>query len=480
MLRVVSLGLIASCSLSACAAQDAKAWRLDTDAIDRFIANYREQYRVPGIAVVVTNGSEIVYAKGHGHDSAGRPITATTQLPIASLSKSFTALAVMQLAEQGRLRLDDPVGRHLPDFALADPRGDRITIRQLLAHTSGMSDLTFPEKSVPTPDSLAAAVALLRQAPLAAEPGARRIYHNPNYWVAARLVEVVSGQEFSKYLEEQIFVPLQMPDTYAVASLVAAPQVENGYIRLFGRPLALPEPSWFLGGCAGVVTTAADMGRWLAFHNTGATQTGARLISDAGLNELHQGLGWNALVRDGQSLFTHSGFLFTFNARQFVLPDVAHGLGIAVMANAGMGLAPLDSDAVAQAVLAIAKQGQPSSAGPSGFFIDMILGALCVLVLLWGALSLRRSKRWAAARQDRASWRIIVSQLPYLTPIVLLALYPKIIGMIGGGRDLNWIQSLYLSLLLFALVAIGATTSAAVVLARGAALSHLSGKQAVR
>jgi CubicO group peptidase (beta-lactamase class C family) len=73
---------------------------------------------------------------------------------IASLSKSFTALAVMQLAEAGDLRLDDPVVRHLPEFAMADPRAEQITIRQLLGHSSGMSDTTYPEAGLPQPDSL--------------------------------------------------------------------------------------------------------------------------------------------------------------------------------------------------------------------------------------------------------------------------------------------------------------------------------------
>lgn len=401
--RYLVIWLVTNVSFSSgAAAQDANVWRLDADAIDRFVASYQNQYRVPGVALVVTSGSETIYAKGHGHDSTGRSISSTTPFPIASLSKAFTALAVMKLAEFDKINLDDPVCRHLHDFDLADPRGKQITIRQLLEHTSGMSDLTFPEKSVPTPESLDDAVAMLRAAALASEPGARRSYHNPNYWVAARLVEVVSGKEFERCLREEIFEPLEMHDTFAVHSLGATCDVANGYVRVFGYPISLPEPSWFLGGCAGIITTAEDMGRWLAFHNTGRTPSGDHLISAAGLGELHQGLGWNSYVRDGKATFTHNGILFTFNARQYVVPGVANGLGIAVMVNTGIGLAPLDSDAIAEAVMAIAEQRSAGSAGPSGFLVDVILSTLCLLIIFWGVYALKRSNRWANARHRRA------------------------------------------------------------------------------
>jgi len=132
-----------------------------------------------------------------------------------------------------------------------------------------------------------------------------------------------------------------MRDTSAVVSLDAASDVANGYVRLFGNPISLREPSWFLGGCCGIVTTAADMGRWLAFHSAGATECGDRLVSAAGLNALHEGLGWNLYVREDRTGFTHNGILFTFSARQYLLPNVANGLGIAVVANTGIGLSPV-------------------------------------------------------------------------------------------------------------------------------------------
>ena len=198
------------------------------------------------------------------------------------------------------------------------------------------------------------------------------------------------------------------------------------------------------------------------------------LVSAAGLNELHEGLGWDVYARDGRTGFTHNGILFTFSARQYLLPDVANGLGIAVMANTGIGLSPVDSDAIAQAVMAIAERRSARFDGPSGFLVDMLLVSLCLITLLLGALALRRSNGWANARRDRARWRIVATQLPCVMPVVLLVFYPDVVGMVAGGRDVNWIQSLYLSGLLLVFVAVWAMASATVIAARVAALRRVS------
>lgn len=451
-------------------AQEVDPWHPDVKAMDRLVETYRQQYRVPGLAVVVTNGNEVVYIRGLGHDSIGHPISTTTRFPIASLSKSFTALAVMQLSEQGKFKLDEPIHQHLPEFEIADPRGNQITIRQLLSHTSGMSDRTFPEKSIPLPDSLTDAVARLRLVKLVSAPGTKRHYHNPNYWVAARLVEVSSGLPFETYLRERIFSPLEMHHTFAVDSLSMDSGIANGHIRFFGYPISRPEPSWFLGGAAGVITTAEDMGRWLTFQNTQVAPRGDRLISAAGFDELHQGLGWSVDVREGQRNLTHNGILFTFTARQYLLPNEADRLGVAVMANTGIGLAPNDSDAIAHALVEIVQRQSLSWSGPSGILVGAGVGLLSLLIVLLGLFAWRRAENWASVRRGRAGWRTIVTQIPGLVPWVLLVFYPRWIKSLSGGRDLNWIQSLYVSSPLFALVATWALVITAVIAARVVAL----------
>src|SRR4051812_23713549 len=194
------------------------------DDIDGYVRAYLDHTGLPGAAVAVTRGGDVVRVAGYGHDASGAPFTASTRLPIASLSKSMTAFAVLQLVETGRIELDAPVPRYLPEFRLADPRGARITVRMLLDQTSGMADSAFPDLKLPQPHTLAEAVGRLREAGLASEPGAEFHYHNPNYEVAARIVEVVAGQPFAEYLRTRLFAPLGM----AASTTVDAPPAGTG------------------------------------------------------------------------------------------------------------------------------------------------------------------------------------------------------------------------------------------------------------
>ncbi|MEV8630944.1 serine hydrolase domain-containing protein [Streptosporangium sp. NPDC051023] len=100
---------------------------LDAAAVDHYVNGYLERTGLPGAVVAVTRGGEVIRAAGYGHDAEGRPLTAETRMPIASLSKSFTALAVMRLVEAGTVNLDTPVRRYLPEFEAGSPTGVRAS-----------------------------------------------------------------------------------------------------------------------------------------------------------------------------------------------------------------------------------------------------------------------------------------------------------------------------------------------------------------
>src|SRR3954454_10256418 len=119
-------------------------------------------------------------ARGYGHDSTVASVTGDSLFRIASLSKAFTALAVMQLVDAGLLHLDDPVQQHLPEFQMEDPRAEQITVRELLDHTSGITDAVVPELSRPQPSTPKEATTSLRSARLASTPGTAWSYANPN------------------------------------------------------------------------------------------------------------------------------------------------------------------------------------------------------------------------------------------------------------------------------------------------------------
>ncbi len=116
----------------------------DPVAVDRFITAQMARHRIPGIALAITQGDRVVHVRGYGTTHDGKPVTGQTPFRIASLSKAFTAMAVLRLVEGGRISLDTPIKQYLPSFELATPSATaKITVRQLLNHTSGLADTGF-------------------------------------------------------------------------------------------------------------------------------------------------------------------------------------------------------------------------------------------------------------------------------------------------------------------------------------------------
>src|SRR5215212_8234691 len=229
----------------------------DFDAVDQYIERQMAANRVPGLALAITHADDVIYLRGYGTAENGEPMTPRTQFYIASLSKGFTALAVMQLVEEGKIGLDEPVRAYLPDFTTTDRRlSGQITVRELLNQTSGLADSGFPSYTLPQPDSLEGRVESLRHARLVSEPGTEFHYTDPNYAVLARIVEVASGKPFGGYLRERVFGPLDMADTMSVLTSEeaprAAPYLAQGHVLAFGVPIERREMDGFLGGSSRV------------------------------------------------------------------------------------------------------------------------------------------------------------------------------------------------------------------------------------
>ena len=281
---------------------------LDMSAVDQYLLDSLARAGIPGAAIAITRGTDVLHVRGYGHDSEGEPVTEHTPFRIASLSKAFTSLAVMQLVDAGRVALDDTVYAHLPEFRIADPRGADITIRQLLNQTSGLADREVPDLSRPQPATLAQATTSLHSARLVADPGTEFNYHNPNYQVAARLVEVVSGESFDDYLRENVFEPAGMNESRNTQSdNTPVSGLADGHVLAYGQPIAVAAPGDFADGAGGVVSTAADMAQWLTLQASGGVAAnGTRLVSEQSMAEMHTSrgrssyaLGWSTHGPEG-------------------------------------------------------------------------------------------------------------------------------------------------------------------------------------
>ncbi|WP_156758658.1 serine hydrolase domain-containing protein [Actinokineospora pegani] len=362
------------------------------------VERYLDHTGLPGAVVAVTRGTEVLLARGFGHDATGAPLTGASEVPIASLSKSFTALAVLSAG----VDLDRPVSQYL-DFRMADPAAERITTRQLLTHTSGMADSAYPELALDSPRTLSELVTRLRDAPLAGEPGGRFRYHNPNYQVAARLVEVVTGRPFADVLRDNVLVPAGMDSTRTVD--MAAELDLHGHVRAYGVPVPADEPDWFLGGSHGMASTAADLARWLVFQARGG---------EAVERTHREEMGWRA---EGDRV-SHSGDLFTYTSHQILSAD----LGVAVVAPTGVAL---ESDAT---LLAQVLFGGAEPRWPAGVVGDWVLGGLTLAAVGAGVVGVVRSRR------PRAWWR----SLWLATPVLGLVFLTDAVGFVFGGRRISF------------------------------------------
>ena len=168
----------------------------------------------PAFALSIVHGNQVTHVKGFGATGGSNSsVTADTPFVLGSESKSFTALGIMQLKERGALDLNAPVQDYLPWFRVADPTFSRqITIRRLLNQTSGLP----PSAPLDTPvTSVESRVRDLATVKLPAAPGRTLQYSNSNYDILGLVIEAVSGQSYSSYMQQHVFTPLKMTYTYA-------------------------------------------------------------------------------------------------------------------------------------------------------------------------------------------------------------------------------------------------------------------------
>lgn len=417
---------------------------LDTAAVDAFVTAQMRAQAVPGLALALVRGGEVVYVAGYGRSGDGAPVTARTRFLVASLSKSFTGLAVLQLAARGELELDVPVRRYLPEFTVADPDvADRITVRQLLNHRSGLGDAGYRDQRTGFPRTLEGRVAEMAAARPVAEPGAEFHYFNGNYEVLARLVEVVSGEPFADYLRAHVFGPLGMDDTESISSSDdlrrGVDGLARGHLLAFGLPVPSGEETGFLAGHAGVVTTAADMARYLATLAAGGRLDGEQVVPAAALAPVltpaagtDYAMGWFVAERGGERLLQHNGILSTFAGDAVLLPERGDGLVLLY-----------DVHSVAQDLVGFPhlKDGlvslllgeEPASGGFGVRHWALSFGALALLAAVLGVLGLVRLPAWARWADTVPLWRGLLGAVRGFFPLAVFLAMPAL-GVASTGR----------------------------------------------
>jgi CubicO group peptidase (beta-lactamase class C family) len=422
--------------------------------IDRFITHQMTTQHIPGLALAITYRNQVMYVKGYGKANTRQLVTPQTQFPIASLSKSFTAIAVLQLVEAGKIDLDAPVKRYLPEFTLADTKTtDQITIRHLLNHTSGLSDFGFSEAFLPQPITNTERVDSLHNARSVAVPGTEFHYFNPNYDVLARVVEVVSGQSFGEYLRSHIFTPLQMSQTFHATTMAEALQrgdrMATGHLMAFAIPFATQELSGYLGGNAGVISTAEDMAKYLILYTNEGRFEDKRLLTSDSMALMHTpppqikspyAMGWFVTTENDRKILQHNGILSTFYTDVAVLPDEKYGIAL-LYSISSMPLIAFALPPIKTGLIQLLTDGTLSS---NGFSINLSGVSLAMLAVIGVALAIRSLldfSQWKRKTHATSKWQILLGIAWMFFPLVVVLAMPWLVGMMSD-RIFNYQQLL--------------------------------------
>lgn len=307
---------------------------------------------VPGVALGLACNGRMVFAQGYGVRSIARhlPVNPETRFQIGSITKQFTAAAILQLRAAGKLSLDDPIARFLPHF----PHAGEITVRELLNQTTGLYNYTSAPHFVATADhsqgGFGPITALLAGHALAFVPGTKWQYSNTNYIVLGQIVAAASGESYADYLQQHIFTPAGMSATSLIGH--SLPDTAEGYNVVAGKTVpAPPLPEAWAGSAGAIVSNLADLERWDTAVSNGKliSQTDYREMTTAGTLASGQhddyGFGWMLGKYGPQPTVWHNGGTFGFLALNARLPQ--SGLDVIVLTN-GTALPPWN---IAHAVL---------------------------------------------------------------------------------------------------------------------------------
>lgn len=332
--------------------------------IDVLLRTSLEKYQTPSASIAIIQDGHLAYAAAYGQarlQTATSPAVAATPdsvYPIASISKQFTAAAILLLQEDGKLSLDDKVAKYFPDLT----RAADITLRQLLSHTAGYQDF-WPEDYLPPlmaqPVMPQYILDHWAKKPLDYEPGTQWQYSNTGYTIAGLIVEKVSGRPLHAFLASRIFTPLKMSSALSLSTATrTGPTDPAGYTSYaLGpiRPCTTAGQGW-LFSAGDLAMTASDLARWnqalmhkeiLKPESWAAMQTSVPLISG---EPTGYGLGLMLSVSQPQRRVEHGGEDMGFISNNLLYPD--QGLAITILTNSDTTDLPRSAaNAIAQLLL---------------------------------------------------------------------------------------------------------------------------------
>ncbi len=370
----------------------------------------------------------------------------------------MTALAVMKLVESGNIELDAPVRRYLPTFRTADERAaERITVRHLLAHRSGLSlfeGRKFFGVANTSEEALADGVESFSSATLGAEPGKAFCYSNANYVILGAIIEAVTGRSYEDFMERELFAPLGMRNSLASVSAAQPRDLATGHRYWFGQPVAVEDVphSRVLVPAGWLVSTAEDMGKYLLALLRGRSPDGTEnAVSDEIVSELFRpqfsedgeegyALGWSVRRVHGVRFISHSGAVESFHAFAALVPS--ENWGVAILINAEDYVSGHRPAQLARGVVDLLFGEEPPPVQGSVMPLPILLLTLLLVAQLAAAARTfymllkwkRLPKRRPANRWKRWGWHLALPTVACVGIATgLLVVLPRIFDMTLTG-----------------------------------------------
>ncbi len=298
--------------------------------IDKLASDALASTGVPSASIAVVKDGQIVFTKAYGDAKLEpkTPAAPTMRYSIGSISKQFTAAAMLLLQEQGKLSLDDKVGKYVPDLT----RANEVTIRQLLSHTSGYQDYWPQDYVMPgmlKPTTAKAIMDTWARIPLDFEPGTKWQYSNTNFVIAGVIIEKVSGMPLLQFLQEKVFTPLHMNGVANIDAAQLGDTDPTGYLRYALGPLrSAPKegPGW-LFAAGELAMPASELAKWdisimdqKLLKASSYREFGRDTLLASGVST-HYGLGVDVNSQGGHRILSHGGEVSGFTAQNNIFPD---------------------------------------------------------------------------------------------------------------------------------------------------------------
>jgi CubicO group peptidase (beta-lactamase class C family) len=445
--------------------------KLSYSVIDDYVEEQVHRLKIPGAYMAIVEGDQIVHQRGFGRARpGGEAPTPQTPFFIGSVTKSFTALAIMQLMEAGKVELDAPVRSYLPWFRVADPQASvQMTVHHLLNHTSGLPmsigeiDLTNFDENPGAGEKLVRSLSTVK---LTRPVGSKFDYNNTNYNILGLIIETVSGETYTDYIQNHIFNPLGMKHSYTSREIAKQNGLAMGYRYWFGYPFAAPNLSIPLGSLPSgqLISCAEDLAHYLIAYLNGGRYGEAQILSPAGIKEMQRGtskihemgrdigfyaMGWICTVTGDSHIVSHSGIVPDFGAFAGLVPEQKKGIVLLFNANHAMIKMTLDEFCMG-ATERLAGETPSKTLFDIGPWLMRGMSLIPVLQVAGVILTLRRLHHWQKDSQSRPSGGLLWTQhilLPTIPNLLLSLTLVPVLGKMRGWMllfmpDFAWIAQI--------------------------------------